>query len=74
MSKKSDKPKTKKQPEQPAWLAELLTEGTTTLEAKTPDELNEMIENIPAECSYGAGAVGRSHESGLYTLRIDLTK
>lgn len=74
MSKKSDKPKTKKQPEQPAWLAELLTEGTTTLEAKTPDELNEMIENIPAECSYGAGAVGRCQESGLYTLRIDLTK
>lgn len=71
MGKKTDKQQKKKQP---AFLAELLTEGTTTLTAKTLDELTDMIDNIPATCSYGAGAVGRNRESGCYTLRLDLVK
>lgn len=58
---------------QPAYVAELLLNGTVTLTANTREELGEMVDNIPAECHYGAGAVGRHPETGLYSLRIDLT-
>lgn len=65
--------KTQDKKKQPAFLAELLTDGTTTISAHSLDELSEMVNDIPADCSYGAGCVGRS-ESGDYTLRLDLTK
>ena len=58
---------------QPAYVAELLLNGTVTLTANTREELTEMVDNIPAECHYGAGAVGRHPETGLYSLRIDIT-
>jgi len=58
---------------QPAYVAELLLNGTVMLTANTREELAEMVDNIPAECHYGAGAVGRHPETGLYSLRIDLT-
>lgn len=58
---------------QPAYVAELLLNGTVTLTANTREELADMVDNIPAECHYGAGAVGRHPETGLYSLRIDLT-
>ena len=58
---------------QPAYVAELLLNGTVTLTANTREALAEMVDNIPAECHYGAGAVGRHPETGLYSLRIDLT-
>lgn len=58
---------------QPAYVAELLLNGTVTLTAATREDLTEMVNDIPAECSYGAGAVGRHPETGLYSLRIDLT-
>ena len=59
--------------QQPDYVAELLLNGTVTLTANTREELAEMVDNIPAECHYGAGAVGRHPETGLYSLRIDLT-
>jgi len=58
---------------QPAYVAELLLNGTVTLTANTREELAEMVDNIPAECHYGAGAVGRNPETGEYSLRVDLT-
>lgn len=58
---------------QPAYVAELLLNGTVTLTAQSREELAEMVDNIPAECHYGAGAVGRHPETGEYSLRIDLT-
>ena len=58
---------------QPAYVAELLLNGTVTLTANTREELAEMVDNIPAECHYGAGAVGRHPETGKYSLRVDLT-
>jgi hypothetical protein len=58
---------------QPAYVAELLLNGTVTLTANTREELAEMVDNIPAECHYGAGAVGRHPETGEYSLRVDLT-
>ena len=58
---------------QPAYVAELLLNGTVTLTANTREELAEMVDNIPAECHYGAGAVGKNPETGLFSLRIDIT-
>ena len=59
--------------EQPAYIDELLKNGTTILTAKTRDELAEMVNNIPADCSYGAGAVGFNPETGDFSLRLDIT-
>jgi hypothetical protein len=65
--------KTTDKKKQPSFVDELLKTGTTTISAQTLDELSEMVNDIPADCSYGAGCVGRN-ESGCYTLRLDLTK
>lgn len=69
MSKKTETTETK----QPAHVAELLLNGTAILTAKSRDELAAMVNDIPADCSYMAGAVGHNPETGLYSLRIDLT-
>ena len=69
MSKKNEST----QAQQPEFLGELLLNGSVTLKAKSIDALNEMVNEIPADCSYGAGAVGRNRETGEYSLRIDLT-
>ena len=61
------------QEKQPAHVAELLLNGTVTLTASSREELAAMVNDIPADCSYGAGAVGRDRETGCYSLRIDLT-
>ncbi len=58
----------------PAYVSELMLEGTTILTAKTREELAEMVNQIPADCSYMAGAVGRNFDTGMFTLRIDLTQ
>ena len=68
MSKKTDIDN-----KQPDYVAELLLNGTVTITAKSREELTEMVNDIPADCSYGAGAVGRNPETGVFTLRIDLT-
>ena len=58
---------------QPAFVEELLKNGTAVLIAKTREELAEMVDNIPAECHYGAGAVGKDRETGVFSLRLDIT-
>ena len=65
--------KTETETKQPAHVAELLLNGTATLTAKTRDELAEMVNDIPADCSYGAGAVGYNPETGDFSLRLDIT-
>ena len=57
----------------PAFIKQLLETGTTLLPAKTRDELAEMVNDIPADCSYGAGAVGYNPETGDFSLRLDIT-
>ena len=57
---------------QPAYVADLLLNGTTILEAPTRDALSEMINDIPADCRYSVGAVGRKQDGSAYTLRVDL--
>ena len=64
--------KAKEDKQQPAHVAELLKNNTAVLTAKTRDELDEMVNDIPADCSYGAGAVGYNPETGDYSLRIDI--
>lgn len=59
--------------EQPAYIDELLKNGTTTITVKSRDELAEMVNNIPADVHYGAGAVGFNHETATYSLRLDIT-
>lgn len=56
----------------PAFIDELLKNGTTILTAKTRDELAEMVNEIHADVHYGAGAVGFNHETGAFTLRVDI--
>ena len=57
---------------QPAFVAELLNNGTAVLTANTLEELAEMVNDIPADCSYIAGAVGFNPETGAFTLRVDI--
>ena len=59
---------------QPAYVADLLLNGTTILEAPTREALSEMINDIPADCRYSVGAVGRKQDGSAYTLRVDLIK
>lgn len=57
----------------PDFITDLLKNGTVTLTANTPEELAEMVDNIPAECHYGAGAIGKDRETGVFLLRLDIT-
>jgi hypothetical protein len=56
----------------PAYVDELLKNGTAILTAKTRDELAEMVNEIPADVHYGAGAVGFNHETGAFVLRVNI--
>ena len=54
------------------FMKELLDNGTTTLTAKTRDELAEMVNGIEAEVI--VGAAGRNRETGWFTLQVELSK
>jgi hypothetical protein len=69
MKKKNDAPA---ESCSPAFVQELFEKGTAILTAKTRDELAEMVNDIPADVRYGAGAVGFNHETGDFTLRVDI--
>ena len=58
--------------QQPSYIEELLKNGTAVLTAKTRDELAEMVNDIPADVRYAAGAVGHNPETGAFTLRVDI--
>jgi len=68
-----DSPSVDNQNQQPAHVAELLLNGTATLKAKTRDELAEMVNLIPADVHYAAGAVGHNPDTGDFSLRVDIT-
>jgi hypothetical protein len=61
-----------KEDKQPTVYDDLLKNGTAILTAKTREELAEMVNDIPADCSYIAGAVGFNPETGAFTLRVDI--
>ena len=56
----------------PAYVDELLMNGTTILTASSREELAEKVNDIPADVRYGAGAVGFNPATGAYTLRVDI--
>ena len=70
MKKKTTKDE---EPQQPSYVGDLLLNGTTVLTAKTRDELAEMVNDIPADVRYAAGAVGHNPETGAFSLRVDIT-
>ena len=69
MNKKNDS-----KTQQPAFVDELLKNGTVTITALMRDEFDAMLNDIPADVRYGAGAIGRNSETGILSLRIDLIK
>ena len=69
MSKKTTETNETKQP---AFVEDLLKNGTAILTAKTREELAEMVNDIPSDCSYMAGAVGHNQDTGAFTLRVDI--
>ena len=58
---------------QPTVYDDLLKNGTAILEAPTREALAELVDNIPADVHYGAGAVGYNPETGDFSLRLDIT-
>ena len=63
-----------KENKQPTVYDDLLKNGTAILEASTREELADMVNLIPAECKYMAGAVGRKADGSAYTLQVDIVK
>ena len=57
---------------QPAFVKELLDKGVAVLSGRTREELNEMLDNIPANCSYYAGCITKSYDTGLYRIQVNL--
>jgi hypothetical protein len=75
MSKKATED-TEQQPTEsgtPAYVDELLKNGTAILTASSREELAEMVNDIPANVKYGVGAVGFNQDAGVFTLRVDIT-
>ena len=64
--------KKKAKTEQPGYVTYLLEHGSVILRSDSRDGFAEMIDQIPAETRYAAGAVGRNTMTGLFELRIDL--
>ena len=56
----------------PAYVKELLEKGVVVLSGRSPEELGEMIDNIPADCSYYAGCITKSYDTGLYRIQVNL--
>ena len=56
----------------PDFMKELQDKGFVVLTAQSRDELSAVVNDIPADVHYGAGAVGYNYDKGEYTLRIDL--
>ena len=57
---------------QPAFVDELLKNGTVIITALSREELPEIVNEIPADCKYAVGAVGHNPATGVFSLRVDL--
>jgi hypothetical protein len=58
--------------QKPSYIEELLKNGTVILTASSREELAEMVDDIPADVRYAAGAVGFNPETGDFSLRLDI--
>jgi hypothetical protein len=59
---------------QPSVYDDLLKHGTAILEAPSREALAELVDNIPADCKYCVGAVGRKGDGSAYTIQVDIVK
>ena len=59
---------------QPDYVKELLEKGVIVLSGRSPEELGEMLDNIPADCSYYAGCITKSYDTGLYRIQVNLNQ
>jgi hypothetical protein len=59
---------------QPSVYDDLLKNGTDILEAPSREALAELVDNIPADCKYCVGAVGRKGDGSAYTIQVDIVK
>ncbi len=59
---------------QPTVYDDLLKNGTAVLSAPSREELTELVNNIPADCKYAVGAVGRKQDGSTYTIQVDVIK
>ena len=59
---------------QPSVYDDLLKNGTAILEAPTSEALAELVDNIPADCKYAVGAVGRKGDGSAFTIQVDIVK
>ena len=57
----------------PAFVDDLLKHGTATLTATTHEELAAMVDQIPSDIHYGAGAVNHDYSQNIYTLNVFVT-
>ena len=57
---------------QPTVYDDLLKNGTAILEAPTREALAELVGNIPADCKYCVGAVGRKGDGSAFTIQVDI--
>ena len=57
---------------EPAYVKELLEKGVVVLSGRSREELAEMLDNIPADCSYYAGCITKSYDTGLYRIQVNL--
>ena len=57
---------------QPSVYDDLLKNGTAILEAPTREALAELVDNIPADCKYCVGAVGRKGDGSAFTIQVDI--
>ena len=56
---------------QPAFVKELLEKGVVVLSGRTREELNEMLQSIPADLPYYTGAVAFYYDKGLYRIQVN---
>lgn len=73
MSKTKDTIIDEQNAKQPDFVKELLEKGSVTITSLTREDFDAMLKEIPADVKYGAGAVGRDRETGVFTLQLDLT-
>ena len=55
----------------PAYVKELLEKGVVVLSGRTREELNEMLQSIPADLPYYTGAVAFYYDKGLYRIQVN---
>lgn len=69
---KKAEPSAQQEKQLPAFVEELLKNGTVILTASDREDFGELIDQIPASCKYGAGAIGKNPETGVFSLRLDI--